>query len=115
MGQHGGSLRIGSPGSRRASDADRADLDHRRRLLRHPEYRVQGRLPAIPGRVRPQQLSGRIRPELLTDVPALRYRWLITTAVTGALAPAAQFSYAATYVGVEAAQRAAFPDATAFE
>jgi hypothetical protein len=48
-------------------------------------------------------------------VPALRYRWLITSAVTGALAPAAHFAYAVTYVGVEAAQRAAFPDAFAFE
>jgi Na+-translocating ferredoxin:NAD+ oxidoreductase RnfG subunit len=45
----------------------------------------------------------------------MRHRWLITTALAGALIPAAQYAYAAEYVGVEAAQRAAFPDATAFE
>ncbi len=48
----------------------------------------------------------------------MRHRWLITAAVASALAPSAQLAqlaYAAEYVGVEAAQRAAFPDATAFE
>jgi Na+-translocating ferredoxin:NAD+ oxidoreductase RnfG subunit len=41
-------------------------------------------------------------------------RWLITTAAA-ALAPAAQLAYAIEYLSVEAAQRAAFPDATEFE
>jgi Na+-translocating ferredoxin:NAD+ oxidoreductase RnfG subunit len=45
----------------------------------------------------------------------MRHRWLITAAATTALAPAVQLAYAAEYVGVEAAQRAAFPAATAFE
>ncbi len=45
----------------------------------------------------------------------MRHRWLITTAVASALAPSAQLAYSADYIGVEAAQRAAFPDATAFE
>jgi Na+-translocating ferredoxin:NAD+ oxidoreductase RnfG subunit len=41
-------------------------------------------------------------------------RWLITI-VAAALAPAAQLAYAVEYLSLEAAQRAAFPDATAFE
>lgn len=45
----------------------------------------------------------------------MRHRWLITAAVASALAPSAQLAYSAEYVGVEAAQRAAFPNATAFE
>lgn len=45
----------------------------------------------------------------------MRHRWLITSAVASALAPTAHFVYAATYAGVETAQRAAFPEATAFE
>ena len=44
----------------------------------------------------------------------MHHRWLITTAVGGALVPVAQYAYAVEYVGVEAAQRAAFPDATDF-
>jgi len=48
-------------------------------------------------------------------VPPLRHRWLITAAIAGALVPTAQYAYAAEYMGAEAAQRAAFPDATAFE
>ena len=45
----------------------------------------------------------------------MRYRWLITAAVAGTLGATVQYAYAVEYVGVEAAQRAAFPDATAFE
>jgi Na+-translocating ferredoxin:NAD+ oxidoreductase RnfG subunit len=41
-------------------------------------------------------------------------RWLITTAAA-ALVPVAELAYAIEYLSVEAAQRAAFPDATAFE
>ncbi len=45
----------------------------------------------------------------------MRHEWFITGALTAALAPAAQLAYAAEYLSVEAAQRAAIPDATAFE
>jgi Na+-transporting NADH:ubiquinone oxidoreductase subunit C len=41
-------------------------------------------------------------------------RWLITTAAA-AMAPAAQLAYAVEYLSVEAARRASFPEATAFE
>src|SRR6476469_328965 len=44
----------------------------------------------------------------------MHYRWLITSAAA-ALAPAAQLAYAAEYLSVEAGQRAAFPEASAFE
>ncbi len=46
----------------------------------------------------------------------MHYRWLITSAAAAAaLAPAAQLAYAAEYLSVEAGQRAAFPEASAFE
>jgi Na+-transporting NADH:ubiquinone oxidoreductase subunit C len=45
----------------------------------------------------------------------MRYEWLLPAAITGALAPIAQFAHATEYMSVETAQRAAFPDATAFE
>jgi Na+-transporting NADH:ubiquinone oxidoreductase subunit C len=45
----------------------------------------------------------------------MRHEWLITAAVAAGFAPAAQLAYAAEYMSVEAAQRAAFPGASAFE
>jgi uncharacterized membrane protein len=45
----------------------------------------------------------------------MRHQWLITAAVTTALAPSAQVAYAAEYLSAEAAQHAAFPDAGSFE
>jgi Na+-transporting NADH:ubiquinone oxidoreductase subunit C len=45
----------------------------------------------------------------------MRHEWLIAGALAAALAPCAEFAYAAEYVSVEAAQRAAFPDAASFE
>ena len=46
---------------------------------------------------------------------ALRYEWLLPAALAGAAAPVAQIAYATEYLTVEAAQKALFPDATAFE
>jgi hypothetical protein len=45
----------------------------------------------------------------------MRHEWLLTAAVASAFAPAAQFAYATEYLSIEAAQRAAFPGASAFE
>jgi hypothetical protein len=45
----------------------------------------------------------------------MRHQWLIPTAIAASLAPAAQLAYAAEYLSIDAAERAAFPDATAFE
>lgn len=45
----------------------------------------------------------------------MRYQWLIAGTLAGSLVPAAPFAYAVEYLGAEAAQRAAFPDATAFD
>jgi Na+-translocating ferredoxin:NAD+ oxidoreductase RnfG subunit len=45
----------------------------------------------------------------------MQHRWLVTAAVATALAPAAQLAYAVEYSSIDAAQRAAFPDASAFE
>jgi Na+-transporting NADH:ubiquinone oxidoreductase subunit C len=45
----------------------------------------------------------------------MRHQWLISAAVATGLAPAAQFAHATEYLSVEAAQKAAFPGATAFE
>lgn len=44
----------------------------------------------------------------------MRHHWLIAGAVTAPLVPAAPLAYAVEYLGAEAAQRAAFPDATTF-
>lgn len=43
------------------------------------------------------------------------YEWILPAAVAGLLAPAAQVAYSAEYLSAEAAQKAAFPDATVFE
>ncbi|NDP41494.1 MAG: FMN-binding protein [Aromatoleum sp.] len=45
----------------------------------------------------------------------MRYQWLVTAALATGFAPAAQLAYAAEYLSTESAQRAAFPDASAFE
>src|SRR6185312_16770809 len=45
----------------------------------------------------------------------MRHQWLIPVATAAALAPAAQLAYAIEYRSTEAAQHAAFPDASAFE
>ena len=45
----------------------------------------------------------------------MQHRWLVTAAVATALVPAAQLAYAVEYSSTDAAQRAAFPDASAFE
>jgi Na+-translocating ferredoxin:NAD+ oxidoreductase RnfG subunit len=45
----------------------------------------------------------------------MRYEWILPAAVAGALSPVAQIAYSAEYLSVEAAQKALFPDATAFE
>jgi len=44
----------------------------------------------------------------------MRHTWLIP-ATAALVAPVAEFAYAIDYLSVEAAQRAAFPDATSFE
>jgi Na+-transporting NADH:ubiquinone oxidoreductase subunit C len=45
----------------------------------------------------------------------MRHQWLITGALAATLAPSAQLVYAVQYLSAEAAQRAAFPEANAFE
>ena len=45
----------------------------------------------------------------------MRHQWLITTALAAAFAPAAEVAYAVEYLSADAAQRAAFPGASAFE
>jgi Na+-translocating ferredoxin:NAD+ oxidoreductase RnfG subunit len=45
----------------------------------------------------------------------MRHQWLIAAAVASGFVPAAHVAYAAEYLSTEAAQRAAFSDATAFE
>jgi Na+-translocating ferredoxin:NAD+ oxidoreductase RnfG subunit len=45
----------------------------------------------------------------------VRHEWLITAAVASAFVPTAQLAYATEYLSTEAAQRAAFPNASAFE
>jgi len=45
----------------------------------------------------------------------MRHTWLITTAAASLIAPTAQVAYAIEYMSIDAAQRAAFPDASAFE
>jgi hypothetical protein len=45
----------------------------------------------------------------------MRHQWLITGALAAAVAPAAGIACAVEYLSAEAAQRAAFPNATAFE
>ena len=45
----------------------------------------------------------------------MRYAWLVPAAGIVLAAPYAQIAYAAEYLSVDAAQKKAFPDATAFE
>ena len=45
----------------------------------------------------------------------MRHQWLITAALAAGFAPSAQIAYATEYLTAEAAQRVAFPDASAFE
>jgi Na+-translocating ferredoxin:NAD+ oxidoreductase RnfG subunit len=45
----------------------------------------------------------------------MHHQWLITGALAAAFAPAAEIAYAVEYLSAEAAQRVAFPDASAFE
>ena len=45
----------------------------------------------------------------------MRHQWLIAGALAAAVAPCAELAYATEYLSVEAAQRAAFPDAGSFE
>jgi len=45
----------------------------------------------------------------------MRYEWLVPAAGFAALAPQAQVALCAEYASVDAAQRKAFPEATAFE
>jgi len=45
----------------------------------------------------------------------MRYEWLLPAMLGGVAAPMAQVAYATEYFSVEAAQKALFPDATAFE
>jgi Na+-translocating ferredoxin:NAD+ oxidoreductase RnfG subunit len=45
----------------------------------------------------------------------VRYEWLVPLGIAGAVAPVAQIAYSADYMSVEAAQKAAFADATTFE
>jgi Na+-transporting NADH:ubiquinone oxidoreductase subunit C len=45
----------------------------------------------------------------------MRHEWLLTAAVASAFVPATQLAYATEYLSTEAAQRTAFPGASAFE
>jgi Na+-translocating ferredoxin:NAD+ oxidoreductase RnfG subunit len=45
----------------------------------------------------------------------MHHQWLIAAALGSAFAPSTQLAYAAEYLSAEAAQRAAFPAASAFE
>jgi Na+-transporting NADH:ubiquinone oxidoreductase subunit C len=45
----------------------------------------------------------------------MRYEWILPATIAGVLTPAAQVAYSAEYLSVGAAQKALFPDATAFE
>jgi Na+-translocating ferredoxin:NAD+ oxidoreductase RnfG subunit len=45
----------------------------------------------------------------------MRHEWLVSAAVAAVFSPATPVVYAAEYLSAEAAQRAAFPDASAFE
>ena len=45
----------------------------------------------------------------------MRHEWILTAALASAIAPVAQHAYATEYLSVEAAQKAAFPGASAFE
>lgn len=45
----------------------------------------------------------------------MRHQWLITGALAAVFAPVAEIAYAVEYLSAEAAQHAAFPDASAFE
>jgi len=45
----------------------------------------------------------------------MRHEWVLTAALASAFAPSAQLAYATEYLSIDAAQRAAFPGASAFE